>query len=72
MSLQGKIFITEKRGKIPASSKSLIDFKNLITYTQDLKAAALGDAGGAATAEVHVVRGVSAALRRRPEQVRSR
>ena len=41
---------------------------NLITYTQDLKAADdLVGVGRVATAEVHAVRDVSTDLRRRPE-----
>ena len=46
--------------------------KNLITYTQDPKAAAeLGAVGREANVEVHVVRAGSAVLRRRPEQAGS-
>lgn len=57
MSLQGKIFITEKRGKIPASCLSPIDLKkDLITYTQDLSGAVLAEAARAASAEAHEVR----------------
>ena len=47
--------------------------KNLITYTQDRIVAVVLVAGvRAATVEVHVVRDVSAALRRRPEPAGSR
>ena len=46
--------------------------KNIITYTQDPKAAAeLGAVGREANVEVHVVRAGSAVLRRRPEQAGS-
>ena len=47
--------------------------KNLITYTQDPKAAGeLVAAVRAAIVEVHAVRAVSAVLRRRPEPAISR
>ena len=69
------LFLVQKTvsgGIIPAYCLSLIDFKELITYTQDLKVAAALAAVGRATAEEHAVRGESTELRRRPEPAGSR